>query len=139
MMIRSKFHWEELGVRMAPVFKAFGDLNRMKIIKILASNPEHSLCVSEIADMIGITQPATSQHIKVLSNSGILVPKRIKNRTYYSIDSKQLQEYNEIIDHMFRMAFVRCEFEGDCDNCPIRKDCYIPVPGKSSALRSAGF
>jgi ArsR family transcriptional regulator len=125
MMTTRKFPWEKLGIRMAPVFRSFGDLNRMKIIKILASSPENSLCVSEIADLIGITQPATSQHIKVLSNSGILVPKRVGNRTYYSINSKQLREYNEIIDHMFRMAFMRCEYEGDCDHCPIRKDCYV--------------
>lgn len=124
MMAARKFHWENLGIQMAPVFRAFGDLNRMKIIKILASNPENSLCVSEIAEIIGITQPATSQHIKVLGNIGILLPKRMKNRTYYSIDSKRLREYNEIIDHMFRMAFVRCEYEGDCDNCPIKKKCY---------------
>jgi DNA-binding transcriptional ArsR family regulator len=124
MMMKKKFPWEQLGIRMAPVFRAFGDLNRMKIIKILASNPENSLCVSEIAEAIGVTQPAASQHIKVLNNNGVLVPKRIKNRTYYSINSKQLRDYNEIIDHMFRMAFVRCEYEGDCDNCPIRKDCY---------------
>ena len=125
MVFGMKFPWEKLGTRMAPVFRAFGDLNRMKIIKILASNPENSLCVSDIARMIGISQPATSQHIKVLSNSGILLPKRAKNRTYYSINSKQLREYNDIIDHMFRMAFVRCEYNGDCDNCPVRKDCYV--------------
>lgn len=125
MVSRRRFHWEELGARMVPVFRALGDLNRMKIIKILASNPEDSLCVSEIAEMIGITQPATSQHIKVLSDIGILLPKRIKNRTYYKIDPKQLREYNEIIDHMFRMASVRCEYDGDCENCPIRKDCYV--------------
>jgi ArsR family transcriptional regulator len=124
MMAKKEFHWEQLGVRMAPVFRAFGDLNRMKIIKVLASNPENSLCVSEIAEMLGISQPATSQHIKVLSNNGILIPNRVENRTYYSIDAKKLREYNDIIDHMFRMAFVRCEYDGDCDNCPIRKDCY---------------
>ena len=124
MMKARKFHWEKLGIRMAPVFRAFGDLNRMKIIKILASNPEESLCVSEIAGQIGITQPATSQHIKVLSDVGVLKRKRVKNRTYYSIDSKRLKEYNEIINHMFRMAFVRCEYAGDCENCPVKKESF---------------
>jgi ArsR family transcriptional regulator len=118
-----KFHWENLGNKMAPVFKAFGDLNRMKIIKVLASNPEESLCVSDIAGIIGISQPATSQHIKVLSDVGILTRKRVKNRTFYSIDSKTLKEYKDIIDHMFKMAFVHCEYEGDCENCPIRGKC----------------
>ena len=124
MMTAQKLHWEKLGMRVAPVFRAFGDLNRMKIINILASNPDDSLCVSEIADMIGITQPATSQHIKVLSDVGVLIRKRVKNRTYYSIDSEALKEYNEIIDHMFRMAFVRCEYDGDCDNCPVSRECF---------------
>jgi DNA-binding transcriptional ArsR family regulator len=124
MMRQRKFHWEKLGIRMAPVLKALGDINRMKIIKILASNPEDSLCVSDIAKAIGVSQPAASQHIKVLGTVGVLTPKRVKNKVYYSIDSKQLKEYNEIIDHMFRMAFVRCEYEGDCENCPIRSDCY---------------
>ena len=124
MMKARKFHWEKLGIRMAPVFRAFGDLNRMKVIKILASNPEESLCVSEIAGQIGITQPATSQHIKVLSDVGVLKRKRVKNRTYYSIDSKRLKEYNDIINHMFRMAFVRCEYDGDCENCPVKKECF---------------
>ena len=125
MMQGKKFHWEKLGLKMAPVFRAFGDLNRMKIIKTLASNPEESLCVSEIANIIGITQPATSQHMKVLSNVGILTPTRKKNRTYYAINSKQLQDYKEIIDHMLRMATVHCEYEGDCNNCPVRSDCYV--------------
>ena len=96
----------------------------MKIIKILASNPEESLCVSDIADVIGISQPATSQHIKVLSDVGILTRKRVKNRTFYSIDSKALKEHKAVIDHMFKMAFVRCEHEGDCENCPVRGDCH---------------
>jgi DNA-binding transcriptional ArsR family regulator len=124
MMRPRKFHWEKLGIKMAPVFRAFGDVNRMKIIKVLASNPEESLCVSDIAGVLGISQPAASQHIKVLGTVEVLKPKRSGNRVYYSIDSKKLKEYNEIIDHMFRMAFVRCKHEGDCDNCPVRSDCH---------------
>ena len=108
---------------MAEVFKAFGDVNRMKIIKVLASNPDESVKVIDLAEILGITQPATSQHIKVLRNVGILVPKRVGNSTYYSIDPEKLREYNRIIDDMFRMAFVRCDYEGDCSTCPSRTMC----------------
>jgi ArsR family transcriptional regulator len=117
------FHWEKLGMEMAQVFRAFGDVNRMKIIKILASNPEESVCVSDLAGMLKITQPAASQHIRVLKSVGILVPKRQGNRTFYSIDCDRLREYKDIIDHMFKMAFVKCTYEGDCDNCPVRRRC----------------
>ena len=124
MMISVKgFPWEDLGRRMAEVFKAFGDLNRMKIIKVLASNPDESVKVIDLAEALGISQPATSQHIKVLRNVGILVPKRVGNSTFYSIDAEQLREYNRIIGDMFRMAFVRCDYEGDCSTCPDRTMC----------------
>ena len=123
MMMPKGFHWEKIGFKMAEVFKAIGDINRMKIIKILASNPEESLCVIELADLLKITQPATSQHIKVLKNVGILVSKRVGNKTYYKIDADQLHEYKDIIDHMFKMAFVKCTYDGDCKNCPLKSKC----------------
>ena len=105
---------------MAEVFKAVGDVNRMMIIKILAENPEQSLRVTDIGDIVGISQPAASQHLRILKGVGILTAKRVGNRTYYSIDSAQLQEYRRIIDHMFKMAVVKCKRNGDCENCPIK-------------------
>jgi len=117
------FPWEGIGREMAEVFKALGDLNRMKIIKILASNPDESICVSELAEMIGITQSATSQHIKTLKNVGILAPRRIENRTYYAIDAEVLRGYQVQIDDMFKKAFVRCTHSGDCHDCPQKGKC----------------
>jgi len=32
-------------------------------------------------------------------------------------------DLNRIIDDMFRMAFVRCDYEGDCSTCPNRTMC----------------
>ena len=120
MMKRRKFHWEQLGSKMAEVFRAVGDVNRMMIIKILAENPEQSLRVTDIGEIVGISQPAASQHLRVLKSVGILTANRIGNKTYYSIDSEQLQEYRRIIDHMFKMAVVKCKRDGDCENCPIK-------------------
>ena len=120
MMSAKNFHWEKLGIDMARVLKAMGDVNRMKIIRIIASNPDESVCVMEVAEMLGISQPATSQHIRVLSNVDILTSRRIKNRTYYSINSDQLRIYQKTIDQMFRKALERCTYEGDCDTCPRR-------------------
>jgi ArsR family transcriptional regulator len=123
MRMPSGFPWEDLGRQMAEVLKALGDVNRMKIIKVLASNPEESVRVNDLAEALGISQPATSQHIRVLRNVGILVPNRVGNSTYYSIDAEQLREYNRVIDDMFRKAFVRCDYDGDCSTCPDRTMC----------------
>ena len=117
------FPWEDLGRRMAEVLKALGCERGMKSPKVLAANPDESVMVTELAEALGISQPATSQHIKVLRSVGILVPNRVGNRTYYSIDGEQLREYNRVIDDMFRKAFVRCDHDGDCSTCPHRNTC----------------
>lgn len=108
---------------MVDVFRALGDLNRMKIIKILASQPDDSICVTELAEMLGITQSATSQHIKVLKGVGIVVPNRVENKTFYAIDAQVLREYQQTINDMFQKAFTRCAYAGNCSDCPNRGKC----------------
>ena len=71
---------------MADVFRALGDPTRLKIMRMLASNPERSLCVGAIAQRLSITQPAVSQHLKVLKSIGILEPNRDGFRVHYTID-----------------------------------------------------
>ena len=115
--------WEDFGLQMAEVLKALGDINRMKIIRVLASNPDESICVSGLVEMIGVTQPAVSQHIKVLKSVGILVPRRVENKTYYSINAEQLRTYQAQIHDMFKRAFVRCTFAGSCTDCPNTGKC----------------
>ena len=122
-MKEMKFHWEPMGLRMVEVLKAFADINRMKIIRVLAANPDQSVCVGDLARIMGISQPAVSQHMRILRSVGILRPKRVRNLTYYSIDLERMGEYRDLLDEMFRRAMTRCSFEGSCDECPL-KSCY---------------
>ena len=70
------------------IFKALADRNRLRIIKILQERP---LCVCEIREVLGISQPAVSRHLNILKNAGLIedekngvwtncrLPKIIKN------------------------------------------------------------
>ena len=55
-------------MEMSEVFKAWGDPTRLRIIRMLVSKIESSLGVSDMANKLGITQPAAPQHIKVLKS-----------------------------------------------------------------------
>lgn len=103
---------------MAEVLKSLGDEKRLKIIKILASNIDESFCVSDIAQQLGISQPATSQHIKILKNIGILEENRRGFRVFYTINSDVLAKYRKDIDELFKKAFERCPYNFSCDKCP---------------------
>jgi len=54
---------------LAEIFKALADRNRIRIIKILQKRP---LCVCEIREILGISQPAVSRHLNILKNADLV-------------------------------------------------------------------
>ena len=76
------------------IFKALGDRNRFRIVKMLQKRP---LCVCEIREVLGISQPAVSRQLYILKNAGLVedekdgiwtncrIPKIIKNESITAI------------------------------------------------------
>lgn len=104
----------ELVEKMAEVFKALGDPTRLKIIRHLASKMEPEINVSDFSKKFGVSQPAISQHMKVLKNVKILRARREGIQVFYYIDTNTLSEYKEEIDELFQMAFEKCPNEDSC-------------------------
>ena len=100
--------------QMAEIFKAFGDPTRLKIIKMLASNPKRKLCVGAIADILGITQPAVSQHLKVLKNVGLIDPNREGFRMHYAINHESLAEFRKNMDALYELTSEECPYDDEC-------------------------
>jgi len=107
-------HMDEIVKQMSEVFKALGDPTRLRIIRMLASRMESDLCVADLAERLGITQPAASQHIKVLKNVGILEPNRDGFRVYYNVNAEVLTNYKNKLDELFKLAFTKCPEYGNC-------------------------
>lgn len=51
------------------VMKALSDPNRVKIIKMLQ---QKNLCVCEMQNALGISQPNVSKHLKILEEAGLV-------------------------------------------------------------------
>ena len=101
--------------KMADVFKTLGDPTRLRIIRMLASNPEDTLCVADLAARLGGTQPAASQHIKVLKNIGILEANKVGFRVYYRINTNVMLAYKAELDELFEIAFAHCPQMDACE------------------------
>jgi ArsR family transcriptional regulator len=108
---------------MANVLKSMGEEKRLKIIKMLASNANDIFCVSDVAKQLGISQPAASQHIKVLRSIGILEENRKGFKVFYTINLDVLNEYKKNIDELFKKAFEKCSYDYSCDTCPYNNKC----------------
>ena len=99
---------KDLVSTMAEWYKALGDPTRLKLIRLLASNPERSLCVGALAQRLGVTQPAVSQHLRVLKSFGLVEPNRDGYHIHYTINVDVLQDYKNKSDELFKMVFEEC-------------------------------
>jgi len=61
------------------VFKALGEPTRLKIIKLLAVR---DLCVCDLEEVMQISQPRISQHLKVLKYAGLVNERKKANAAY---------------------------------------------------------
>lgn len=58
---------------------------------------EDGVCGVFIAEKLGVSQPTVSEHLRVLSQAGILRGKRIKQWTFYKRDEARIQLIKDAI------------------------------------------
>lgn len=63
----------EASIDYAMVFKALADETRLKIVEILSCG---ELCACDILESFHITQPTLSYHMKILTDSGIVISRK---------------------------------------------------------------
>lgn len=58
---------------------------------------EDGVCAVWIAEKLGVSQPTLSEHMKVLSQAGLVRAKRIKQWTFYRRDEARIAEIKRAI------------------------------------------
>ncbi|GAB3726322.1 ArsR/SmtB family transcription factor [Nocardiopsis nanhaiensis] len=80
-------------------FDVLGDPVRRRLLELLAdgelSSGELSAVVSE---EFGISQPAVSQHLRVLRDSGFTTVRAVGTRRLYSVDADALRPVDDWLD-----------------------------------------
>ena len=59
--------------KFTEVMKALSDPNRVKIVKMLQ---HRSMCVCELRELLQISQPTVSKHLKILERAGLVHNKK---------------------------------------------------------------
>ena len=59
----------DVAVTLLKRLKALADENRLKILKMLINS---DLCVGALANHLGISKPAVSQHLQILRKAGLV-------------------------------------------------------------------
>lgn len=83
-----KLHSKELLYGLSEFYKIFGDQTRLRILDALLNKP---LCVSEISELLDMTQSAISHQLKNLRASNLVKTEKIGKNVYYSISDEHIK------------------------------------------------
>lgn len=72
---------------LVAAFRVLGDRTRLKIVKLLA---REELCVCELVHLLGLSQPAVSQHLAKLKAAGLVRERRVGQWVVHRLDRERL-------------------------------------------------
>ncbi len=84
-------------------FSALSDPTRRAVFELLASQPSH---VGALADRLPVSRPAVSQHLKVLSDAGLVTVRAAGTRRIYAVSPGKLKELRDWLDSMWSEALA---------------------------------
>jgi DNA-binding transcriptional ArsR family regulator len=84
-------------------FDVLGDPIRRRILELLADGELTSGAITAVVQAeFGITQPAVSQHLKVLRDSGFATVRPDGARRLYAVDAGPFRQLDDWLDHFRR-------------------------------------
>jgi DNA-binding transcriptional ArsR family regulator len=88
------------------VFQAIADPTRRDIISLVARKP---LNLNAIADNFNVSRPAVSQHIKILTECGLVIVKKIGRERFCEARLEQLTEVADWMEPLRKLWEQRFE------------------------------
>ena len=80
------------------VFSALADPTRLRIVKLLCHKQfRDALCVNALAAILGITQSAVSQHLRILKSIGLVKGERRGYHVHYLINPGAMEQCRSIV------------------------------------------
>jgi DNA-binding transcriptional ArsR family regulator len=77
---------------MASTWSAIAEPQRRTILELLRAQPR---TVNELTTELGLTQPGTSKHLRVLRQAGLVRVRADAQRRYYELDPAPLAELDD--------------------------------------------
>ena len=98
-----------MTIELERALKALANDKRLQILDWLKDPVAHfrpqidgdlvkdGVCGLLITEKLAVSQPTASEHLRVLSDAGLLVGKRIKQWVFYRRDEKQIAEFKALV------------------------------------------
>lgn len=126
-------------------FEALGDPVRRRILELLGDGERPAGAVAEaMHERFGISQPATSQHLRVLHRAGLVTVRAEGTRRIYGVDTAGLaavQDWLARFADAFAQPLDALEtelFRGRRERRRAGRPGPVPEPGTATRRRASG-
>lgn len=96
-------------MEQAGVLMALADSTRLHILELLV---QRNYCVGVLAELLGISAPAVSQHLKVLQRAGLVSSSKIGYHTHYTVQRDVLHCLAAALEQLAAVETKPCEKQG---------------------------
>ena len=86
--------------RMATTFEVLAEPTRRRILDLLLEQPR---AVGELVDAVGLSQPGTSKHLRVLRDAGLVDVRKDAQRRVYELRVEPLAELDAWLEPYRRL------------------------------------
>ena len=90
------------------IFKALGDENRIRILKMLRSGEK---CACKLLEELNISQPTLSHHMKILCDAGIVTGRKEGKWTHYAICCDEVKHISSLMKELLSVENIPAECE----------------------------
>lgn len=94
---------------MEKQLKAVADANRLRMLACMKNG---EICVCDFVNVLGISQPAVSQHLRKLKEADIIIERKVGTWKHYRIKEDQTQLMKNIIASI--EVHTPCECNTQC-------------------------
>ena len=91
--------------------KAVADANRLRILACLKKG---EVCVCDFTDVLNISQPAVSQHLRKLKEAGIVTERKVGTWKHYRIQETQTVLMQNVLASINEEWTCGCKIECEC-------------------------
>lgn len=96
---------DTLGL-LTRVLRAMAHEKRLRILALLA---EGEMCVCDITEGLGISQPLASHHLRVLKDAGLVRDRHDAQWVYYRLDLEALRRFQAAYTHLFDVERIAAQ------------------------------
>jgi ArsR family transcriptional regulator len=88
---------EDEAIATAELFKSLADPARVRIMNILATNPD-AVCACEFEPVLGLSQATVSHHLKRLTDAGLIEREQRGRWAYFSLQRDAVEKLAAVAD-----------------------------------------